>query len=84
MAKVFMASSTPAKPAMYKLAEWLSERGVTPMKWDDPGLFQAGDYILERLLEISYSVDGAVIIFGDEDQGVVSRRREVSRRATTS
>ncbi len=67
--KVFLASSTPAKSAMRSIAKWLAESGVEPVPWDSPGLFQPGDYILERLLDLAGEVDAAIILFGDEDRG---------------
>jgi O-acetyl-ADP-ribose deacetylase (regulator of RNase III) len=67
-ARVFIASSTQAKPLMDQIAGWLKEWGLSPLPWDKVGLFRPGDYILERLLQFSGEVDAAVIIFGDEDR----------------
>jgi O-acetyl-ADP-ribose deacetylase (regulator of RNase III) len=53
---------------MHDIAGWLKDWNAEPLPWDKVGLFQPGDYILERLLEISQMVDGALILFGDEDR----------------
>ena len=54
---------------MHDIAGWLKDWDAEPWPWDKVGLFRPGDYILERLLEISQTVDGALILFGDEDRG---------------
>jgi O-acetyl-ADP-ribose deacetylase (regulator of RNase III) len=53
---------------MHEIARWLKGWAAEPLPWDQVGLFKPGDYILERLLAISQEVDGALIIFGDEDK----------------
>lgn len=53
---------------MNRIAGWLKEWGLDALPWDSPGLFRPGDYILSRLLELSEQVDGAIIIFADEDK----------------
>jgi predicted nucleotide-binding protein/O-acetyl-ADP-ribose deacetylase (regulator of RNase III) len=66
--RIFLASSTPAKKRMHDIAGWLKDWDAEPLPWDKVGLFQPGDYILERLLDISQNVDGALMLFGDEDR----------------
>jgi predicted nucleotide-binding protein/O-acetyl-ADP-ribose deacetylase (regulator of RNase III) len=66
--QVFLGSSTESKPMMYTVANWLREWNLDPLPWDSPGLFGPGDYILTKLLEISEKVDGALMIFGEEDK----------------
>ena len=78
--KVFLASSTSAKPSMKKLAGWLADWNLEPLPWDQPGLFQPGDYILERLLEISLNVEAAIILFGDEDKAWYRKDAKVQPR----
>jgi predicted nucleotide-binding protein/O-acetyl-ADP-ribose deacetylase (regulator of RNase III) len=66
--QIFLGSSTESKPMMYTIAGWLREWNLDPLPWDSPGLFGPGDYILSKLLEISEKVDGALMIFGEEDK----------------
>jgi len=66
--KAFLASSTQSKPLMDRIGGWLEGWGISAMPWDSPGLFQPGDYILARLLEISEQADAALVIFGEEDK----------------
>jgi O-acetyl-ADP-ribose deacetylase (regulator of RNase III) len=66
--KIFLASSTPALKKMHAIADWLKDWGADALPWDKKGLFRPGDFILERLLAISQEVDGALILFGDEDR----------------
>jgi|ERR1700733_12894058 len=66
--KAFLASSTQSKPLMDRIAAWLESWGLKATPWDSPGVFQPGDYILARLLDLSEEVDAAIVIFGDEDK----------------
>jgi hypothetical protein len=51
------------------LIETQSENGTKYKikRWDEPGLFKAGDNRFQSIISNAMSVDGAIVIFGQED-----------------
>jgi len=74
MAKIFIGSSTEARDRglVSEIAEWLQNAVHTPahtiVRWDEAGVFMPGRYVYESLLELSRSVDAAVLVFAEDDQ----------------
>lgn len=68
MLQIFIGSSTESLPALDFVALCLEEQGITPIRWDKPGLFPPGDYTFGRLTQIAREVDAAVFVFGEDDR----------------
>lgn len=66
--KIFIGSSTEAQKDMEDLAVMLEDLDCEVITWKDSGVFIAGDYTLDNLLEISEKVDSAIFVFNGEDE----------------
>lgn len=79
--KVFIGSSGEAKKVLNKVALWVEEAGHTPQRWTDSERFLPGNYIFDELIDISKSVDAAILIFNEDDvintaQGTIAQARD--------
>ncbi|MDO3409714.1 nucleotide-binding protein [Saccharibacillus sp. CPCC 101409] len=79
--KVFIGSSGEAKKALNEVALWVENAGHTPQRWTDNERFLPGNYIFDELIDISKSVDAAILIFNEDDvinttQGTVAQARD--------
>lgn len=67
--KIFLGSSMEAKGDMYRIAALIGAvEGFQTITWDSPGIFVAGDYTLESLINVAGNIDGAVFIFNSDDE----------------
>jgi hypothetical protein len=66
--KVFLASSRESIATMRKVALWVEKAGHTPIEWDSPEAFIAGEYTFARIIEVSRNVDAAIFVFGKDDK----------------
>jgi predicted nucleotide-binding protein len=53
---------------MRSVAHCIEGLGHTPLEWDCPKAFVAGENTLSRIIEISREVDAAVFVFGEDDK----------------
>ena len=65
---IFLGSSTQRAELMHEIASWIEAKKHTPKKWDAPGVFPPGVPTFSRLLEITQEVQGAIFIFGEDDE----------------
>ena len=65
--KIFIGSSKEQIPQMRNIAVQLEQLKHEVVRWNKPGLFTVGEYTFESLVEISKQVDGAVFIWGEDD-----------------
>ena len=67
--KIFLGSSTEAKGAMVEVASWLEDEGRhAVLRWDAPGVFTPDHGVFEELLRLAAEVDGALLIFSEDDR----------------
>ena len=66
--KIFIASSKENINLMREIEVWLEENNHESIPWDKPGLFPPGEQTFISLINISKQVDGAIIIFGEDDE----------------
>ncbi len=66
--KIFLGSSTQRKDTMLRIARWIEDKSHKPMPWSDDKVFPPGTYTFQRLLEITKIVQGAVFVFGEDDE----------------
>jgi hypothetical protein len=66
--KVFIASSTESLLLARELAAWCEKDGLTPVVWEDPGVFQPGEFTYQSLLRISNDVQAAIILMNEDDK----------------
>ncbi len=68
---IFVGSSNEAVKSknspVTKVCDWIRECGHTPLRWDGIGVFPPGNYVLQRLLELSIDMDAAVFIYDESD-----------------
>ena len=64
--KIFLGSSTEGYGDLKKVAAWLEDK-VDLVRWDKPGVFAPGGHVLTDLLELSKTVDGAILFFTPDD-----------------
>lgn len=65
--KVFIGSSKESIEYMEQASRWLEDLEFEVFAWTDASAFPPGTSTLPRLLEISRSVDAALLIFGEDD-----------------
>jgi hypothetical protein len=65
---IFLGSSKESTGDMRRVAQWIESTNNVALRWDNPSLFPAGQYILPTLVELSRTLDGAILIFGEDDQ----------------
>jgi hypothetical protein len=53
---------------MREVAVWVEEAQCKPICWDDPDLFLPGDNTFLKLQEVAKTVDGAILIFSEDDK----------------
>ncbi len=66
--KIFIGSSRESLPLVHEIAVWLEERDHEPIPWDQPGLFMPGEQTFTTLIQISRTVEAAVLVFGEDDK----------------
>lgn len=65
--KIFIGSSTEAKPIMKKIAYYIEEAKHIALRWDDNTLFPAGSFTMESIVKISKDADAAIFVFSGDD-----------------
>lgn len=65
--KIFIGSSSESMEVAKNVAQNLSDSGYTPLRWWKE--FPPGSITIDRLLEISNSVDGAIFVLQGDDKG---------------
>ena len=67
--QVFLGSSQEASEHMDLVAEWLEEEGLTPVPWEEPGVFLPGSDLMKQILTKANSSEfaAAAFIFADDD-----------------
>jgi hypothetical protein len=53
---------------MLRVAQWIEKTNHLPLCWDDSSLFPTGQYLLNSLIALSRRLQGAILIFGEDDQ----------------
>lgn len=76
--KVFIGSSSESKSDMRTVAHWIESQKWVAECWDNS--FRAGDIFLPRLLEISRNVNGAILIFSEDDEVLHRDNRKMQPR----
>lgn len=66
--EIFIGSSRESIDLVREVEVWLEEQGHKPLPWDKPGLFMPGDHTFNTLISISRRVEGAIFIFGEDDE----------------
>jgi hypothetical protein len=67
--KIFVGCSSEKLEIAGEIAAILEELQVTPLIWNEPGLFLPGLNILNRLIEIAeQEVDAAILIYSPDDK----------------
>jgi len=66
MPVVFIGSSVEQKELALEICTWLEEVGCEARIWTDT--FDLGDQQLFKLMDVAQQVDGAVFVFGDDDE----------------
>lgn len=66
--KFFIGSSREASQSLDWLSQLIEGWHHEVWRWDDAGMFSPGITVLERLIEISQSVDAAIFVFSDDDK----------------
>lgn len=66
--EIFIGSSTQKKPTMNRIAMWVEDKKHKPMPWNGEGVFPPGTYTFQRLVEITKIVQGAIFVFGEDDE----------------
>jgi len=65
--KIFIASSKESIDLMREIEVWIQEANHEPLPWDKPGLFPPGEQTFLTLINISKQIDGAICVFGEDD-----------------
>ncbi|MBM3236783.1 hypothetical protein FJZ31_10865 [Candidatus Poribacteria bacterium] len=66
---VFFGSSRESLELMKTVASWIEAFPNTKtILWNSPEAFPAGDYTLDRLLELARTCHAAVFVFGEDDK----------------
>lgn len=67
--QVFLGSSQEASEHMELVAEWLEGEGLTPIPWEEPGVFLPGSSLMKQILTKARSSEftAAAFIFADDD-----------------
>jgi len=66
--EIFIASSRESLSLVREVATWVEEAQCKALCWDDPELFLPGDNTFLKLQEICRSVDGAILVFSNDDK----------------
>jgi len=66
--RVFIGSSTDSLALVQMIGAWIERAGHQPVPWNGPDLFIAGDFVLERLVKISRTIDAAILVFAESDR----------------
>ncbi|WGH76171.1 nucleotide-binding protein [Tenacibaculum tangerinum] len=67
--KIFIGSSSENNDTLDEIAQMIESIGHEPIPWTKPGLFLAGSYTANRLLEIAQDeVDAAIMLFSPDDK----------------
>ncbi|HEU4560779.1 MAG TPA: TIR domain-containing protein [Longimicrobium sp.] len=79
--RVFIGSSTDSLDLVRMIEGWVARAGHQPVPWNGPDLFIAGDFVLERLVKISRTIDAAILVFAEDARvqdakGVSTRPRD--------
>ena len=65
--KIFIGSSQESKGTMESIARVLEDCSHEPLTWSESGVFIAGEYTYDSLIEVSKKVDAAIFIFSSDD-----------------
>lgn len=71
--KIFVGSSEEKKPFAKKIVKLLKKAGLEALPWWSDDTFPGGIPTLNALLYLSENCDGAVFVFGKDDQMIASR-----------
>jgi predicted nucleotide-binding protein with TIR-like domain len=66
VARIFIGSSSLMIPVVEEIARCLRSRGHEPLPWKE--IFQNGDITIDRLLAQARDVDGAILVFSEDDK----------------
>lgn len=67
--KIFIGSSSENNDTLDEIAQMIESIGHEPIPWTKPGLFLAGSYTANRLIEIARNeVDAAIMLFSPDDK----------------
>jgi hypothetical protein len=71
--KIFLGSSSEAAKQMKRIANWLP--ADTAVRWDEIGAFEPGHYAFEELLRHARTVDGAILVFAEDDASKIRGKK---------
>lgn len=80
--KIFIGSSSKKKNKARKIARYLELAGFTVFCWWDSKVFKSGVVTIDRLIEMSDICDGAVFVFGKDDEVTKTKNGKVISIAT--
>ncbi|HEX8106982.1 MAG TPA: TIR domain-containing protein [Kofleriaceae bacterium] len=66
MARIFIGSSSRMIPLVDEIARCLCSHGHEPLPWRQ--IFQHGDITIDRLFAQAREVDGAILVFSEDDR----------------
>jgi hypothetical protein len=66
--KIFVGSRTEKQDIAESIVKLLQDAGHDPVPWYDHNVFPAGSVTLKALIDLSEKCNGAVIIFGEDDE----------------
>lgn len=66
--QIFLGSSVETRSQMEEIGEWIESQGHLPRLWTDNDIFRLGHSTLDSLHQVARQVDGALFIFGGEDE----------------
>lgn len=81
--RIFIGSSSEQKTIASRIALALKKDNHEVLAWWDKDVFRAGDYTLDRLIELSKVCQGAVFVFGSDDEvflGKIYRKKTSEQR----
>lgn len=76
--RIFLGSSQEALKVLDEIALILEDCGCEPIRWNEPGRFEAGEYTFDNLIRITSEIDGAIFIFAEDDKSWY-KNREIHR-----
>ena len=65
--RIFIGSSSEAKPYAKKIAATLEKLDCVTMPWWEAHVFPAGDYTFDSILHAAHSVDAGVFLLAEDD-----------------
>mgnify|MGYP000510089633 CR=1 FL=1 len=74
--RIFIGSSKARKVIAARIADALAAQQFQVLRWWDPAVFKGGDVTIDRLIEMSNICDGAVFVFGADDDIVIKRKKK--------